>query len=95
MPSDSLILSIDQGTTSSRAIIFDSSMGIVSVAQQEFPQHYPDDRPLPSGLTDRFARSYVEGDKSKVAITAGSTSPPMPLAETGKPWNSQFMTSKL
>lgn len=35
------ILAIDQGTTSSRAIIFDRNMQIVSVAQEEFNQHYP------------------------------------------------------
>jgi glycerol kinase len=35
------ILAIDQGTTSSRAIIFDAAMGIVAVAQEEFPQHFP------------------------------------------------------
>lgn len=35
------ILAIDQGTTSSRAIIFDTSGGIISMAQKEFPQHYP------------------------------------------------------
>ena len=35
------ILSIDQGTTSSRAIIFDNSGNIVAVAQKEFTQIYP------------------------------------------------------
>lgn len=35
------ILSLDQGTTSSRAIVFDASLQICAVAQQEFPQHYP------------------------------------------------------
>lgn len=35
------ILSIDQGTTSSRSIIFNHSGKIVSVAQKEFKQHYP------------------------------------------------------
>src|SRR5215469_2528043 len=35
------VLSLDQGTTSSRAILFDHSGTIVSVAQQEFPQIYP------------------------------------------------------
>ncbi|WP_281648866.1 glycerol kinase GlpK [Parendozoicomonas sp. Alg238-R29] len=35
------ILSLDQGTTSSRAIIFDRNGGIVGVSQQEFNQHYP------------------------------------------------------
>jgi len=35
------VLSIDQGTTSSRAIIFDHSGRLVSVAQAEHRQHYP------------------------------------------------------
>ena len=38
-----LILAIDQGTTSSRAIVFDGDGEIVSLAQAEFPQHYPRD----------------------------------------------------
>ncbi|MEM8957156.1 MAG: glycerol kinase GlpK [Pseudomonadota bacterium] len=36
------ILAIDQGTTSSRAILFDSDMKPLAMAQQEFTQHYPD-----------------------------------------------------
>lgn len=35
------ILAIDQGTTSSRAIIFDSASAIHAVAQREFPQKFP------------------------------------------------------
>jgi glycerol kinase len=35
------ILAIDQGTTSSRAIIFDRTGAIKSVAQREFQQYYP------------------------------------------------------
>ena len=35
------ILALDQGTTSSRAILFDRSQNIVGVAQKEFPQLYP------------------------------------------------------
>ncbi|MCA1972371.1 MAG: glycerol kinase GlpK [Caenispirillum sp.] len=35
------ILAIDQGTTSSRAIVFDETGRAVAVAQREFPQHYP------------------------------------------------------
>lgn len=35
------VLAIDQGTTSSRAILFDSDCNIVDCAQQEFPQHFP------------------------------------------------------
>ncbi|MBT4255617.1 MAG: glycerol kinase, partial [Gammaproteobacteria bacterium] len=37
------ILSIDQGTTSSRAILFDSEASIISTGQQEFTQFFPDD----------------------------------------------------
>lgn len=35
------ILALDQGTTSSRAILFDKQQNIVSIAQKEFAQHYP------------------------------------------------------
>lgn len=35
------ILALDQGTTSSRAIVFDKQGEIVGCAQQEFPQIYP------------------------------------------------------
>ncbi len=51
------ILAIDQGTTSTRAILFDALGGIASVAQQEFPQIYP--RP-----------GYVEHDAVKILQTA-------------------------
>lgn len=35
------ILALDQGTTSSRAILFDEKGSILHVAQQEFPQYFP------------------------------------------------------
>jgi glycerol kinase len=37
------ILSIDQGTTSSRAMLFDTSGAAVFTAQREFTQHFPKD----------------------------------------------------
>ena len=37
------ILSLDQGTTSSRAILFDSSQNIIAVSQREFTQYFPQD----------------------------------------------------
>jgi glycerol kinase len=40
MPPDH-VLAIDQGTTSTRAILFDREARIVSMAQRELPQHYP------------------------------------------------------
>lgn len=36
-----LLLALDQGTTSSRALVFDDSGAVVALAQQEFEQHYP------------------------------------------------------
>ena len=35
------ILALDQGTTSSRAIIFDENSNILTVAQKEFTQFFP------------------------------------------------------
>ena len=67
------ILAIDQGTTSSRAIVFDGAMKIVAVDQQEFDQHYP-----ASGWVEHVAedlwRTTVEtcrGAISKAGIKAG------------------------
>ena len=35
------ILALDQGTTSSRAILFDSEQNILAIRQHELTQHYP------------------------------------------------------
>jgi glycerol kinase len=37
----SFVLAIDQGTTSSRAIVFRGDISIAASAQAEFPQHFP------------------------------------------------------
>ena len=50
------LLSLDQGTTSSRAILFDLSGNIVTSAQFEFAQHYP----MPG---------YVEHDANEILKT--------------------------
>ena len=54
------ILSIDQGTTSSRAIIFDAGLRVVASAQSEFPQHFP-------------ASGWVEHDPSDLWVTVAGT----------------------
>ena len=36
-----MIIALDQGTTSSRAVLFDHAADIVDVEQQEFAQHFP------------------------------------------------------
>ena len=54
------ILAIDQGTTSTRAILFDQTLRVVSVAQEEFPQHFP-------------APGWVEHDPSDLWATTAAT----------------------
>lgn len=46
------VIAIDQGTTSSRAILFDAGCRIVHVAQKEFPQIYPQDGWVEHNLED-------------------------------------------
>lgn len=50
------VLAIDQGTTSSRAIVFDDDQKIVAAAQQEFTQHFPK-----SGWVEHDAEEIWEG----------------------------------
>ena len=53
------ILAIDQGTTSTRSMIFDHEMHIVGVAQQEFTQHFPD-----SGWVEHDADELLDVQKA-------------------------------
>ncbi len=55
------ILAIDQGTTSSRAILFDKNMKITAISQKEFPQHFP-------------ASGWVEHNPNDIYNTVVSTS---------------------
>ncbi len=68
-----LILALDQGTTSSRAIAFDESGSIVASAQREFEQHFPrpgwvEHDPLEIWETQRAVAEEVAGRVG--AITA-------------------------
>lgn len=54
------VLAIDQGTTSSRAILFNAAMEPVAQAQEEFAQHYPQ-----SG--------WVEHDPNDLWVTTAGT----------------------
>jgi glycerol kinase len=56
----SLILAIDQGTTSTRAILFRPDMTIEAVAQEEFAQHFP-------------ASGWVEHEAEDLVATTLST----------------------
>jgi glycerol kinase len=35
------LIALDQGTTSTRAILFDAALNVLAVEQREFPQHFP------------------------------------------------------
>jgi glycerol kinase len=41
MTSEAALLAIDQGTTSSRAMVFRTDGSVVAMAQEQLPQHYP------------------------------------------------------
>lgn len=71
------ILSLDQGTTSSRAIIFNQQGEIVSIAQKEFTQHYPqsgwvehDPREIWSSQIAVVAEALVKGEVKSANIAA-------------------------
>lgn len=55
------ILAIDQGTTSSRAIVFDATLKPVASAQEEFTQHFP-------------RSGWVEHDPKDIWSTVAATS---------------------
>ena len=52
------ILALDQGTTSSRAILFDQNQQIVVVAQREFPQLYPQEGWVEQDAMEIWASQY-------------------------------------
>ena len=54
------ILAIDQGTTSSRALIFSDDLTVIASAQSEFPQHFP-------------ASGWVEHDPADIWATTAAT----------------------
>ena len=52
------IISLDQGTTSSRAIVFDHQQNIVGLAQKEFTQHYPKPGQVEHDPMEIYASQY-------------------------------------
>jgi len=91
------ILAIDQGTTSSRAIIFDHDGNVVSIAQQEFMQYYPkpgwvehDPNEIWAStmgvIADALARSDIKRSQIEaIGITNQRETTVVWDADTGKP----------
>ncbi|MGC1777400.1 MAG: glycerol kinase GlpK [Xanthobacteraceae bacterium] len=55
----SYVLALDQGTTSTRAILFRADTSIAAVAQQEFPQHFPADGAVEHEPEDLWATTVA------------------------------------
>lgn len=91
------IVALDQGTTSSRAIVFDHDAKIISSAQREFKQHYPhagwvEHDPLEifasqiSTLTEVLAQAGIRGDEiAAIGITNQRETAVVWNKRTGKP----------
>ena len=67
-----LILAMDQGTTSSRAILFNQQYAIVEQAQMEFDQHFPDSGWVEHNPADIWQTSL---DTAKQAIAQAGINP--------------------
>ena len=67
------ILAIDQGTTSSRAIIFDDKMRVVATAQEEFKQHFPQSGWVEHDVSDIWSStaSTCRGAIEKAGLAVG------------------------
>ena len=70
------ILAIDQGTTSTRAIVFDAGLKVIDSAQEEFPQHFPDSGWVEHDPHDLWDTTLSTCRKAldKAGITAGEVS---------------------
>jgi glycerol kinase len=87
------VLSIDQGTTSSRAILFDETFQLVASSQEEFPQIYPKSGWVEHAPDDLWAttagtcRAVIEraGIDAKHIISIGITN----QRETTIVWNKE------
>ncbi|HAS7001229.1 TPA: glycerol kinase GlpK [Vibrio parahaemolyticus] len=97
MTEQKYIVALDQGTTSSRAVILDHDANIVSVAQREFTQIYPqagwvEHDPMEiwatqsSTLVEALAKSGIRSDQlAAIGITNQRETAIVWNKETGKP----------
>ena len=91
------VVALDQGTTSSRAIVFDHDARIVAVSQREFTQYYPqpgwvEHDPMEiwatqsSTLTEALAKSGIHNDQiAAIGITNQRETTIVWEKATGKP----------
>jgi glycerol kinase len=91
------VLALDQGTTSSRAIVFDRTGAIVAAAQQEFPQLFPSPghvehdpeaiwRSQLATARDALARARITpGDVAAIGVTNQRETTVLWERESGRP----------
>ena len=67
------ILAIDQGTTSTRCLVFNAERQVIGTAQQEFAQHYPADGWVEHDPEDiwRDTQAVLKGAMAQAGIGAG------------------------
>ena len=66
------VLALDQGTTSSRAILFDRSGRPVASAQQEFPQGFPAPGHVTHDPEDIWASQLAVAREALAAVPGGA-----------------------
>ena len=71
------IIAIDQGTTSSRAILFDETGTILAQQSAEFPQHFPSDGWVEHDPEDIWQTTY---DATKAMVAEARSRASMPTA---------------
>ena len=66
------VMALDQGTTSSRAIVFDKSGNVIASSQREFKQHYPE-----AGWVEHNAMDilYSEYESITSILSSGDVNP--------------------
>ncbi|AOX19311.1 glycerol kinase GlpK [Kozakia baliensis] len=70
MTTKDCILAIDQGTTSTRSIVFDRNAQALSVSRREFPQHYPEPGWVEHDVEDIW-RDVVDTAKEAIEQVGG------------------------
>jgi glycerol kinase len=65
------VLALDQGTTSSRAIVFDRAGSVVTVAQREYPQGYPSPGHVTHDPEDIWTSQLAVAQEALAALPGG------------------------
>ena len=76
------VLALDQGTTSSRAILFDHEQNILAIRQHELTQHYPHEGWVEQDPMDIWSTQYAA---MLEALAAADVSPGLMFPRSASP----------